>query len=601
MPSFDDVTVLYGKTVAIGQGWSTQEYLAKYHPQVKLLAVKNSEAMLDAVARGTADATVEFGDAARYLIKTKGMRNLKLGGWFRASDRWEAQRFYFLAQPDAEMLIQLLNRALHSLNAEEMDVLEREWFGESEPEPILPMQALLTQEERNYLAHKGKLRICVDPNWMPYEQINPQGVWEGMSTDYFALFTERLGMQFVLHPTQTWQETLEAAQQRRCDLISLAAETQDRRAYLNFTQPYLIFPYVIATTRDTLFIEDIGKELDKTYAVIKGYVVGEALRRKYPGIRLLEVRDIREGLLRVSSGDVAGYVDASAAIGYALQRDALPELKIAGVIPIDFELATATRNDEPLLHSIMQKSVAQLGDKERQQIVNQWIAVRFEQGINYTIIGQLFAISCCFIIIILYWNRVLAQSRQRTQATLAQLHSLQQDLHEKNRVLEQMALTDQLTGLANRMQLDTVLAQELRQISLQPFGLILLDLDHFKQVNDTYGHPVGDQVLAAVAELLRKNIRASDTVGRWGGEEFLVVCPNTQAEGVLKVAEHLRLQIAAHRFPGVGQQTASLGVTVCRPQDTMQTLMARADTALYQAKHAGRNSVALSCPSCLSL
>ncbi len=592
-PAFDDVTVLYGKTVAIGQGWSTQEYLARHHPQVRLLVVQNSEAMLDAVARGTADATVEFADTARYLIKTRGMRNLKLGGWFRASGRWEAQRFYFLVQPDAAILAQLLNRALLSLNAEEMDALDREWFGASDPDPVVPLQPLLTVEERNYLAQKGPLKVCIDPNWMPYEQINAQGRWEGMSADYFALFAQYLGVQFTLHPTRTWQETLDAVRARHCDLISLAAETEDRRAYLNFTRPYLTFPYVIATTRETLFIEDIGRELDKKYAVIKGYVVGEALRRQYPGIRLLEVRDIREGLLRVRSGDVAGYVDASAAIGYALQRDALPDLKIAGVIPIDFQLTTATRNDEPLLQGILQKAVHQLGDKERQQIFRQWIAIRVEQGVSYWVIWQVLAISGLFILAIFFWNRMLERSRQRAQTTLAQLHQLQQNLHAQNQALERMARTDQLTGLANRFQLDAVMAQALGQIHQQRFGLILLDLDHFKQVNDTYGHPVGDQVLTTVATLLRNNVRANDTVGRWGGEEFLIICPNTQAEGAVKVAEYLRARIATQAFPVVGRLTASFGVTVCHADDTLQTLLARADQALYQAKYAGRNQSAL--------
>jgi diguanylate cyclase (GGDEF)-like protein len=150
-----------------------------------------------------------------------------------------------------------------------------------------------------------------------------------------------------------------------------------------------------------------------------------------------------------------------------------------------------------------------------------------------------------------------------------------------------------LTGLHNRRKLDEVLGYEVERVHRYGGGLsvILLDIDHFKQTNDSYGHPAGDRVLAAVAAILRSGARSIDSVGRWGGEEFMVICPQTELDGARALAEMLRLRIAAADFPEVGRKTCSFGVAALCPDETLATLVARADAALYRAKQAGRNAV----------
>ena len=174
----------------------------------------------------------------------------------------------------------------------------------------------------------------------------------------------------------------------------------------------------------------------------------------------------------------------------------------------------------------------------------------------------------------------------------------QAQLIEKNQLLEVLSISDPLTGLYNRLRLDQVLLDELarRQRSAADLSVILLDLDHFKSVNDRHGHQVGDQVLAAVAMLLKNGSRHLDVVGRWGGEEFLVVCRETDLAGAALLAEKLRSAIASHAFSVGGQRTASFGVATLRDQEDIDTLLARADAALYRAKDAGRNRVETETP-----
>jgi diguanylate cyclase (GGDEF)-like protein/PAS domain S-box-containing protein len=162
--------------------------------------------------------------------------------------------------------------------------------------------------------------------------------------------------------------------------------------------------------------------------------------------------------------------------------------------------------------------------------------------------------------------------------------------------LSQLALTDPLTGLGNRrfleMQLDTRLNEWTRYGSR--FGVLMADVDLFKRVNDTFGHDVGDQVLAMVARTLAFGLRGSDVVGRYGGEEFVAVVAHADPAGLAVVGERLRSLVAASRLV-VGRRpievTVSLGGTLVAPGDSPDTLLRRADAMLYAAKNAGRNRV----------
>ncbi len=163
----------------------------------------------------------------------------------------------------------------------------------------------------------------------------------------------------------------------------------------------------------------------------------------------------------------------------------------------------------------------------------------------------------------------------------------------------ELAVTDGLTGLHNRRYFDTHLKLLMDRAAVRgrPLSICMTDIDRFKQVNDTYGHDAGDEVLREFANRIRTTVRGADLACRFGGEEFVVVMPDTSAEMAAGVAERLRMIIESLPFPvpqadGVLKVTASMGIATLRPgADTAEALLKRADTALYQAKHEGRNRV----------
>jgi len=168
--------------------------------------------------------------------------------------------------------------------------------------------------------------------------------------------------------------------------------------------------------------------------------------------------------------------------------------------------------------------------------------------------------------------------------------STRKDLEERLRYL---AHHDPLTGLYNRSAFEARLDEEHHRAERYDtaFSLVMFDLDHFKTVNDRFGHEVGDQVLRDIARLSGEELRASDTVGRWGGEEFMVLLPETEAEQARALAERLRIRVAEHPFEGPGRVTLSLSVAAYVPGEARGDLLKRLDDALYRAKETGRNRV----------
>ncbi len=167
------------------------------------------------------------------------------------------------------------------------------------------------------------------------------------------------------------------------------------------------------------------------------------------------------------------------------------------------------------------------------------------------------------------------------------------DITDKKRI-ELLSVTDPLTKLYNRQKFDEVCEQMLMRkhwTSVNTFGLIIVDVDYFKKVNDTYGHQIGDAVLITMADTLTKAIRTSDILARWGGEEFVILLPDVDMEKAIHAADKYRQAIEQMNVPKVGTITASFGVAVFSYGDTQETMMHRADRGLYRAKENGRNRV----------
>ncbi len=175
---------------------------------------------------------------------------------------------------------------------------------------------------------------------------------------------------------------------------------------------------------------------------------------------------------------------------------------------------------------------------------------------------------------------------------------MEDQLKHLNSQLENQAITDDLTGISNRRRIRQLLEKECQRANryLYSFSIILLDLDHFKYVNDNFGHDAGDKVLKSVARLLQSTIRQVDTCARWGGEEFLILCPHTELSDAVTMAELLRKRLQDMKQPPAPNITASFGVACFQPGDSLVEILKASDIALYEAK-SNRNEVRYHTPS----
>jgi len=219
-----------------------------------------------------------------------------------------------------------------------------------------------------------------------------------------------------------------------------------------------------------------------------------------------------------------------------------------------------------------------------------WSIVLLQQE-KSSLVNRSFGILLTLMVSLLVVGAALAL--QREIGVEMELHRNQQRLEDLSKELERLATTDKLTGAVNRLKFDEILSREIN-IALRyqrPLSIIMYDIDHFKLINDTYGHQAGDAVLVQMTQLVANSIRESDVLARWGGEEFIIIAPQSNSSDAAKLAGKLRALIEAEAFTGVSKQSCSFGVAQIQPDDTADTLTARVDQALYQAKTSGRNRV----------
>jgi diguanylate cyclase (GGDEF)-like protein len=431
----------------------------------------------------------------------------------------------------------------------------------------------LTAEERQYLQAKQQLKMCVDPDWMPFEKTE-KNQHVGMSADFMHLFAKKIGITITLQASDSWLDSLAMGKKRQCDFFSLIMSTPQREAFLDFSEPYIGFPLVLASRYEQIFIGDIENILDKKLGIQKGYAYAEILRLRYPNINLLEVVSLQDGLDKVSHKQLFAMIGSLPSIAFILQHHYIGELKISGKLDQIWQLGIGARNDEPLLVSIFNKAIASVSLEERKAITNRWLATEYELATDYTLLIQILLGLAVLFVFFLY-------------------HHLQ--LRQYNILLQQLSTTDALTNVGNRAKLDEVLNKMLLLAKRyqQSFSIMLVDVDHFKEINDQYGHLVGDVVLQDIAQLLEENIRTVDTIGRWGGEEFLIICPEQTAESSHLLAEKLRILITEYPFAHIDKLSCSFGISSYQTNDSSHQLIKRADIALYQAKKQGRNCVVL--------
>ena len=273
-------------------------------------------------------------------------------------------------------------------------------------------KSVFTTQEQKYLAKKEVLYVCIDPDWMPFESFkNRKHI--GLSADYLNIFRKKLNIPLKVVYTKSWQQTLEFAKTRRCDIISLVTKTPEREKYLNFTTPLINTPIILATRLDVNFIINFSSMKNRKIAIPTGYSIINYIKEKYPNFEIVEVKNLDEALQQVKDAKVYGAVGSLATISYLMHKKYAGDIKISGKFEKNLLVPMGIRSDNPILKDIFQKLINQLSEEEHYNIFNKWITLVVEKEKDYKTLFQMIAffIFLLFLIIIFMLKQNLKKDR----------------------------------------------------------------------------------------------------------------------------------------------------------------------------------------------
>lgn len=565
----------------------------------------------------------------------------------------------------------------------------------------------LTKEELNFIKNKKEITYCIDPNWMPFEK-NIESKHIGITADYFKIFQEELSIPFKFVPTTNWSESLSFIENKKCDFLSLLIVSEKRKKFLNFTKPYLQSPLVVVTRNDEIFISSILDIENKKVGIVKDYAFIEILKEKYPNLNIVEVKDIEDGLNRVKSKELYGFIDTLTTVAYMIQNKYVTQLKISGKFDETLDLSIGTRYDEPLLTNIFNKVINNVSSEDKQIIINKYTSIKVEEKMDYKqivlwVLGTIFLFGIILFIFINANLKLTKEIRKREEiekrlksfnelideniissstdlrgyitdvsnafcriskysreeligknqnivrhpdmssevykelwktigsnkiwegeikdrakdGTDYWIHikitpkfdefnnkigyiSIKQDITDK-KIIEEISITDGLTNLYNQRYFNDFSQKFINSAKRENhfISFLIIDVDYFKQYNDTYGHLMGDNVLKKVATALKDySSRSDDYCFRLGGEEFGILFKSKNQEKAFQFAkmileniENLKIE---HKSSIVSKYiTVSMGLFSDYSKNIIDIddIYKKADKMLYLAKETGRNRV----------
>ncbi|MBM9536089.1 diguanylate cyclase [Desulfobulbus alkaliphilus] len=566
----------------------------------------------------------------------------------------------------------------------------------------------LTAQQRAYLDRLGKVTMCVDPDWQPYEHMDEQGNFTGIASDLVEIISQRLGIPFVIVPTVDWQETLVVSREGGCMLIPFLNQTTEREEWLDFTEPLFVAPNVFITRNEHDFISNPSELVDRTVVLPHGTSMEEFLRRDYPNLDIITVDSEHACYRMVSEGKADMTLRSLTIAAYTIRKDGWFNLKIAGQPPEPHyvnHLRMGVLKETHELTDILNKAILTITPREREEIINRHVNIEFVQAVDLAWFIRLIVFIGVLLTVSFYWNHRLKNAlaalreTERSKSVLIanipgmayrclydrdwtmqfvsrgcrELTGYESEELVDNRVvsynslivpeyresiveqwekarssklpveleyriitadktvkwvyekgvliyddhdnvlgiegliidisdrkaaeekLSYLAATDELTGLWNRRHFMQALQQEILRARRygQPFSLLMLDIDHFKAINDRFGHDVGDATLRHFSMVITGNIRKVDIFARTGGEEFMLLLPRTDLDGAYFIAERLRKYLETSPIPADLDPfhiSVSIGVTVYTPEIAEPDQMLKiVDDALYEAKKTGRN------------
>ncbi len=495
-------------------------------------------------------------------------------------------------------LLQIINDGFSQLDINDLIKIEKKWLSGNSNETYYRKQArnvFLNEAEEAFISDHKKINLGIVKNLPPIEFLSVEGRFSGINQEIIKLISDRTGLEFNVIAFDDWQALYNALLNNEIDVLANILATEKREKQMLFTNSYWQMPWVIIHPqhegRQTNLEYFYGKEV----AIIKDYDLLSTLLKKHPLITFKLVSDREQGLMALEQERVDGFITTIASAMYLLKSEKGVDFRISVVNDVSVgENRFGINTRLPLLKAIMNKGLSTISETEKQTIYDNWFTLEIKTGLDEKEVLKLASkIGFGILVvlgIILMWNR-------RLQVEIKHRERLEKKM-------KHMATHDELTSLANRVLLKDRLttAIDFHHRQRLKMAVLFIDLDGFKKVNDTYGHNIGDQLLQQVAQRLLDCVRSSDTVVRFGGDEFVILLTCLAHENKASYIADKILRAIQKEF-GLAETSIFIGCSIgiaMYPDDGDNTidLLKVADTLMYEVKTAGKNHYMFNKPKC---
>ncbi|MEZ4527977.1 MAG: transporter substrate-binding domain-containing protein [Desulfobacterales bacterium] len=394
---------------------SSHEGFVREHTQIQPVLCDTFQQAMLMLSQGDTDAVIGNLAVVTHVIREMSLSNLKIA----AHTDQKPHPLAFAVRKDWPILADLISRALDSVSEEERIRIFRKWtpleYEQNSPADSKPLISL-TEEETYWIRSHPIVRVAADPKWAPVEFLDDRGHYQGIAQEYLKIIANLTGLQFETLQGMEWKDLMQKAADREMDMFSCLSKTPERNRHLNFTRPWLSVPVVIFARNDVTYVGKLSELKGHNVAVVQDNAAAEWLARDYPDIKLLHTESTADALQKLQTGQVFAFVGDILSAGYYLGKLRHPAIKVAGDTPYVYEQSLAVRSDWPMLAQILQKALDAIPETDRNAIYQRWISVKYERGVNYSLIWKILTPVILLLLMFFYWNRRLsAEIAHRTE------------------------------------------------------------------------------------------------------------------------------------------------------------------------------------------
>lgn len=436
------------------------------------------------------------------------------------------------------------------------------------------MNILLNDNEIKYLEN-NHFTLLVEDNNIPFS-FKLTNKLTGMEVDFWNLISQKLSKPLNI------EETIN---DKMFNIFSNSIKTQfvygfekkNKDGYL-LSEPLAQIPIVLATKNDKNFISDLSTLKNIKIGVVKNLEIIPTLQKEYPNIEFIEMETINDAILKLQQNKLFALIDNMYTISHKIDKNNLNSIKINTLLNHELNIYLQVEEKNKLFIPILNSAINRFSIEDKNTILNNYQFIFYPKNIDLLFIGKIIIPFILLLAIFIYFNFKLKKE-------ITKRKEIEQQLSE-------LANKDSLTNIFNRRKIEELCELELLRTKRykSDLSIIFFDINSFKIINDTLGHHLGDEVLVKISNIIEKSIRSIDAIGRWGGDEFLIILPQTNLSQCKNIVSHLEKQLNELEFSKTIKVTCSFGIATYEENDTLDSLLKKADESMYQEKSHHKNS-----------